>query len=85
LIKNNLNDRSFYNLLLLNILIKDIFEPILLEVNNSPCMNIYNKDDKRIKTNLLTNILNIVGIYPFTKEMAKPKNERVVSYDDAIE
>jgi hypothetical protein len=85
LIKNNLNDRSFYNLLGFDILITDKFEPLLLEVNNSPSMDIYNKVDKEIKTNLLTDILNIVGIYPFTKEMSKPKNERVDSYEDAIE
>ena len=64
-------------------LVTDEFEPILLEVNESPCMNIYNKVDKGIKTNLLTDILNIVGIYPHTKEMSKPK--RTDSYDDVIE
>lgn len=85
LIKNNLNDRSFYNLLGFDILITDKFEPILLEVNNSPSMFIYDKVDIGIKTNLLIDILNIVGIYPFTKEMAKHKNERADSYDDAIE
>ena len=85
LIKNNLNDRSFYNLLGFDIIITDKLEPILLEVNESPCMDIYDKVDIRIKTNLLTDILNIVGIYPFTKEMSEPKNERADSYDDAIE
>ena len=85
LIKNNLNDRSFFNLLGFDILITDKFEPILLEVNNSPSMFIYDKVDIGIKTNLLTDILNIVGIYPFTKEMSKPKNERADSHDDTIE
>ena len=85
MIKNNLNDRSFYNLLGFDILIIDIFEPILLEVNELPFMDIYNEVYKGIKTNLLAHILNIVGIYPFTKEMSKPKNERVDSYDDANE
>lgn len=70
---DNLNDRSFYNLLGFDILVKENFEPILLEVNNSPCMNIYNKVDVEIKTNLLVDILNILGIYPFTDEMKNYK------------
>ena len=48
-------------------------------------MDIYNEVYKRIKTNLLTDILNIVGIYPFIKEMSKPKDEHADSYDDATE
>ena len=67
----NLRDNNFYNLLGFDILINDKFEPILLEVNYSPCMNIYNKVDISIKTNLFVDILNIVGIIPFSKKNFK--------------
>lgn len=67
----NLRDNNFYNLLGFDILINDKFEPILLEVNYSPCMNIYNKVDIFIKTNLFVDILNIVGIIPFSKKNFK--------------
>ena len=48
----NLNDNNFYNLLGFDILITDKFEPILLEVNNPPSINIYNKVDLQIKANI---------------------------------
>ena len=67
----NLRDNNFYNLLGFDILITNKFEPILLEINYSPCMNIYDNVDKSIKTNLFVDILNIVGIYPFSKKTFK--------------
>ena len=67
----NLKDNNFYNLLGFDILITKKFYPKLLEINYSPCMNIYNKVDKSIKTNLFVDVLNIVGIYPFSKKTFK--------------
>ena len=69
-----LNDKNLFYLLGFDIIIKDDFEPILLEVNYSPSMKIYDKVDTAIKTNIFIDILNIVGISPFS-HVKKYKNE----------
>ena len=65
--QNNLNDINFYEILGYDIIIKDDYEPILLEINDSPTVVYHNKIDKLIKTNLVIDTLNIVGISLFRK------------------
>ena len=67
--RDNLNDRSFFNILGFDILITKNYEPILLEVNHAPSVNIYDKLDIILKRNLLVDTFNRVGITPFSKEM----------------
>ena len=62
----NLKDSNLYYLLGFDIIINDKFKPILLEVNYSPSIEIYNKVDEPIKTNIFIDMLNIVGITPFS-------------------
>lgn len=81
----NLKDYNFYNLLGFDILITNKFEPILLEVNYSPCMDIYDKVDISIKTNLLTDILNIVGVIPFSKKSNKNLDKDYIFKNDIDE
>ena len=69
----NLNDRNFYYLLGFDILITDKLKPILLEVNYPPSLESYNIIDKSIKTNIFIDILNIIGITPFSHNVwSKP-------------
>ena len=91
--KDNLkiNDNCFYQLLGFDIIIRKDFEPILLEVNNDPSMTIYNKVDIQIKTNLFVDILNIIGISPFSREKHKTidintgeLNNKIYSINNAI-
>ena len=71
--KLNLNDRNFYYLLGFDILITDKLKPILLEINYPPSLESYNIVDKSIKTNIFIDILNIIGITPFShNEWPKP-------------
>ena len=65
--RNNLNDINFYNVLGYDIIIKDNYEPILLEINSGPCLKWKNEVDKIIKTNLFVDTLNIIGISHFSK------------------
>ena len=64
----NIDDRSMFNIFGFDVLIDKELNPTLLEVNSRPSMKIYDSMDKIIKTNLLVDTLNIVGIVPFSHE-----------------
>ena len=75
--KDNLNERSFFNIVGFDILITDKYEPVLLEVNYSPSVDIYDELDKILKTNLLVDTFNLVGITPFSQEMFYNKDKKI--------
>ena len=62
-----MNDINFYNVLGYDIIIKDNYDPLLLEINSGPCLKWKNEVDKIIKTNLFVDTLNIIGISHFSK------------------
>ena len=72
-IVNNMN-RTFQNknvcfeLYGFDILIDDDLKPWLLEVNVSPSLSSSSILDKKIKTSLLCDIFNLVGIIPYNKK-----------------
>ena len=74
----NLNDINFYNLFGFDILITDKFEPLLLEVNTAPSMQINDKVDLLIKTNLFVDTLNIIGIIPFSRKSFKTLDKQYI-------
>ena len=74
--ENNLNDINFFDVLGYDIIITNKYEPILLEINSGPSMAMYNELDKPIKTNLLVDTLNIVGITPFSKNLFFNKKQK---------
>lgn len=73
--KEKLDDKNFYNLLGFDILMTNNFIPILLEVNFSPCMFIYNNLERPIKKSLFIDTLNIIGISPYSRKTNKPLNK----------
>lgn len=81
--KDNLNERSFFNIVGFDILITDKYEPVLLEVNYAPSVDIYNKLDRILKTNLLVDTFNLVGITPFSQEMFYNKDKEININDSA--
>ena len=66
---NNLNDINFYDILGYDIIITNEYEPILIEINTGPSIVIHNELDKIIKTNLLVDTLNLIGISIFSKNI----------------
>ena len=76
IINKYLNERNFYIILGIDILITDKFEPILLEINNKPSLGIGDKVDEPIKTNLFADSMNIVGISLFPREKHYNKLKR---------
>ena len=75
--KNNLNDVNFFDLLGYDIIITKDFEPILLEINSGPSIVYHNQLEKNVKTNLVVDMFNLVGISPFNKNIAFYKNNKI--------
>ena len=62
-----MNRRHCFDLFGMDILIDQNLRPWLLEVNASPSLECNAKLDKRIKTLLLCDVFNLIGIVPFDK------------------
>ena len=63
-------------------------QPHLLEVNCGPSLSSSSKLDKKIKTTLICDTLNLIGITPYDrklykKEMKDFKNNRIFGYSTA--
>ena len=84
--KNNLNDINFYEILGFDILMTNDYEPILLEINTSPSVIYHNEIDKFIKTNLVIDTLNIIGISLFSKNIFIKKfyKSKILSVEDNV-
>lgn len=59
------NDNSLFELYGFDIIIDEEYNPWLLEVNVNPSLNCDSELDYNIKTNLITDIINIIGLRPF--------------------
>ena len=78
----HVKDRNIYTLLGYDILITDKYEPILLEINNNPSLKIRNIIDEQIKKNLFTDILNLVGIMPFSHDFNTSLFDKEYKFDN---
>ena len=58
---------SFFELYGFDILIDENLKPWVLEVNVSPSLNSSAPLDRKIKTSLIVDILNLIGVVPFDK------------------
>lgn len=63
----------------MDVLIDKNLRPWLLEVNASPSLACNAALDKRIKTQLLCDVFNLIGIVPFNKFDPK-ENDKLFSY-----
>ena len=59
------NRNNFYELYGFDILVDDKLKPWLLEVNIYPSLNMPTPLDKKIKTTLVCDMLNLVGFIPY--------------------
>ena len=83
--ENNLNDINFYDLLGYDIIISKNFEPTLLEINSGPSIVYHNQLDKPIKTNLLVDTLNLLGIKIYNKNnIFHKQKEKKISAEENI-
>ena len=76
------NDQSFYEILGFDILINSNFIPKLSEINSTPEMFLSNNLDKKIKTDLFFDTLNLIGIIPYSRKKEESSNKKYPSFDD---
>ena len=76
------NDQSFYEILGFDILINEKFIPKLSEINCIPEMFLSNNLDKKIKTDLFYDTLNLIGIVPYSRKKEESLNEKFRTFDD---
>ena len=82
---SKINDMNMFNLFGFDIIIDDKYIPHLLEVNTKPAMDIYNKYDIIVKSNLFVDTLNIVGMVPFSHERNSTSYDKDIKYKNDIQ
>jgi hypothetical protein len=81
-IRNN----AIYQLFGIDIILDDSFKPWLLEVNYGPDLSNIDLTDLKLKTKVVTDLFNIVGIVPFRKgENNNEPLDEVYEYDNVVD
>ena len=84
--KRKFNDRNLYQLYGLDLMVDINNKVYLLELNRNPSMRNGHGVCDYMYDNLITDILNIVGIIPFNhNETQQPMDKDIFIYDDEIE
>lgn len=69
----------------LDLMIDDNFKVWLLEANDTPHMELYDKVNKKNKIGLSTDIFNILGIIPFDHSSNLPLEKNICNFKKEIE
>ena len=70
----------------MKILLDNKFNPWLLECNINPSLNCDTDVDIKVKSKLITDILNIIGIVPFAHDdTQEPMDKDIYHYDNLTE
>ena len=71
------NRNNFYELYGFDVLIDEKLNPWLIEVNVCPSLNNSTPLDRKIKTTMLCDILNMLGFTPYDKKQLEIEQEKV--------
>ena len=83
--KFKLSSCNLFELYGIDILLDEMLNPWLLEVNLNPSLNCDNQLELRIKSKLITDILNIIGAIPFSHDGKFIPLDKPNEYKDEIE
>ena len=86
----NLSSGNLFELYGIDILLDSSLNPWLLEVNLNPSLDCNTQLDSKIKSKLLTDIFNIIGVIPFSHDgkyitMDKPNEYKNEAEEGVIE
>ncbi len=70
------NRNTYYEMFGFDILIDADLKPWLIEVNVCPSMNMDSPLDRKIKTSLICDILNLIGFIPYNKRKLVKEQQR---------
>ena len=80
-----LRSNNLFELYGVDILLDEKLNPWLMEVNLNPSLNCDSKLDLKVKSKLLTDIFNIIGVIPFTHDGKFTPFEQLNEYKDSKE
>ena len=81
----NFYHRNYHNLFGFDFILDDKLKIYLLEVNDGPSLSLYDNMDRDIKTKLMADTFNIVGIVPFAHDETQKPMDEVYEYTDRTE
>ena len=81
----NFYHRNYHNLFGFDFIIDDDFKVYLLEVNDGPSLSLYDNMDRDIKTKLMADTFNLIGIVPFAHDETQKPMDEVYEYSSRTE
>ena len=82
---SHINYQNLYELYGFDVLLDNKLEPHLLEMNANPMLTTIRNIDLEMKTNLISDILNIVGLLPFDHTNPEVPLDKPVKYKDKVD
>jgi hypothetical protein len=81
----NFYHRNYHNLFGFDFILDDDFNVYLLEVNDGPSLSLYDNMDRDIKTKLMADTFNLIGIVPFAHDETQKPMDEVYEYNNRSE
>ena len=81
----NFYHRNYHNLFGFDIILDDDLKAFLLEVNDGPSLSLYDNMDRDIKTKLMADTFNLIGIVPFAHDETQKPMDEIYEYTDRSE
>ena len=81
----HLSSSNLFELYGVDILLDQKLNPWLMEVNLNPSLNCDSEIDLKIKSKLLTDIFNIIGVVPFSHDDNMTPLDKEIKYSTEIE
>ena len=79
------NHQNLFELYGFDVILDSRLEPYLLEMNANPMLGSTKNVDAETKTNLITDILNVVGIYPFDHTRPDVPFDKQIKYKSKVD
>ena len=81
----NFYHRNYHNLFGFDLILDDDFKVYLLEVNDGPSLSLYDNMDRDIKTKLMADTFNLIGIVPFAHDETQKPLDEIYEYKNRSE
>ena len=81
----NFYHRNYHNLFGFDIILDDDLRAYLLEVNDGPSLSLYDNMDRDIKTKLMADTFNLIGLVPFSHDEKQKPMDEVYEYENRSE
>ena len=81
----NFYHRNYHNLFGFDLILDDDLKVYLLEVNDGPSLSLYDNMDRDIKTKLMADTFNLIGIVPFAHDETQKPMDDIYEYTNRSE